>query len=142
MGVFGDKGAGDVFTRAYSLPIVTLHNTLSAIQHLRTDFGRVRRRSITAAPPITADWTTVDTSWYQQAEAIIHDPYELKPTWTLEIHRSIIDAQTIIAKFMGKKAVKQDKLQISIGHCVALGWVFDLRYPHFRVTSKKDAIEK
>jgi hypothetical protein len=84
----------------------------------------------------------VDTSWYQQAEAIIHDPYELKPTGTLEIHRSIIDAQTIIAKIMGKQAVKRDKRQIFIGYCVALGWVFDLQHPHFRVTPKKDAIEK
>ena len=139
VGVFGDQGAGDVFTRAYSLPIVTLHNTLSAIKHLQTEFGSVRRRSlmymddlITAAPPLTVDWKTVDTSWYQQAEAIIHDPYDLKPMGTLEIHRSIIDAQTIIAKLMGKQAVKRDKLQIFIGHCVALGWVFDLRYMHAR----------
>ena len=31
VGVFGDKGAGDVFTRAYSLPIVTLHNSLCRV---------------------------------------------------------------------------------------------------------------
>ena len=31
VGVFGDRGAGDVFTRAYSLPIVTLHNSRNAI---------------------------------------------------------------------------------------------------------------
>ena len=56
---------------------------------------------ITTAPPIPMDWTTVDTSWYQQAEAIIHDPYKLKPAETLEMHHSIIDAQIIIAKIMG-----------------------------------------
>jgi hypothetical protein len=70
VGVFGDKGTGDVFTRAYSLLIVTLHNTLSAIMHLQTEFGSVRRRSlmymddlISAAPPLTVELTTVDTSW-------------------------------------------------------------------------------
>jgi hypothetical protein len=97
--VFGDKGAGNVFTRAYSLPIVTLHNTLSAIHHFRTEFGRVSRRSLmymddlfTTAPPIPVNWTIVDISWYQQADAIIYKPDNLKPTGLLEIHRSIIDA--------------------------------------------------
>ena len=46
---------------------------------------------------------------------------------TLEIHRAVIDARTVIAILLGEQVMKEDKIQLWLGGGVAIGWDFDLR---------------
>jgi hypothetical protein len=54
----------------------------------------------------------------------------------------VIDVRTIIHNILGRQAMKEDKIQTYLGGSVTIGWDFDLRYSHFGVGPKREALLK
>jgi hypothetical protein len=150
VGVFGDKVAGELLTAPFSQTIRTLHNSASMSNHLRLLPGNKRlSRSdiyvddlICFAPGIQTTWSDVDTRTYPEPGGILTTRPGITNSQTLEIHRTVIDARTIIHNILGRQAMKEDKVQTYLGGGVAIGWDFDLRYSHFRVGPKREALLK
>jgi hypothetical protein len=150
VGVFGDKVAGELLTAPFSQTIRIIHNSSSMKKHLRKPPGNKQlsrsdiymNNIICFAPGITTTWNNVDTTTYTNPEGTINARPGITNDDTLKIHRTVIDARTIIHNILGQQAMKEDKVQTYLGGGVAIGWDFDLRYSHFRVGPKREALLK
>ena len=136
VGVFGGKVAGELLSAPFSQTIRIIHNSNAMTKHLRkTPGNRPLSRSdiyvddlIYFAPGITTTWNEVDTNTYVQPGGTITTRAGITNDEALEIHRTVIDARTIIHNILGRQAMKEDKVQTYSGGGVAIGWDFDSRY--------------
>jgi hypothetical protein len=94
------------------------------------------------APGIITTWNDVDTTTYTNPGGTINAQPGITNDDILEIHRTEIDARTIIHNILGQQAMKEDKVQTYLGGGVAIGWDFILPYSHFRVGPKREALLK